>query len=164
MWLLVYPLYQIIGTFRHEGGHALAALLGGGEVEKFVFWPSLYKGDFYWGYVICPGAKGWFFIAAPYLVDLLTFGFFFTLCMVVLFKKRWIWLNLVIIGILSPLVNSFYNYWGGFKSMNDVGKLFRDLPDGVVHWYFIATLSIYLVGLIIVLLLSRTAQSFRKQD
>ena len=161
-WLLAYPVYQIISTFRHEGAHALVALLGGGEVNKFVFWPSIYKEKFYWGYVICKGAKGWLFFAAPYLLDLMTFGFFFILCMGVLFKKRWIWLNLVIIGIVSPLVNSFYNYRGGFRSMNDVGKLFRDLPPMIVHWYFILTLTLYLIGALIVFTLSRTAQFQRK--
>jgi hypothetical protein len=162
-WLLAYPIYQIIGTFRHEGGHALAALLAGGEVKKFVFWPSMFKGKFYWGYVICTGAKGWLFLGAPYLMDLLTFGAFFLVCLVVIFKRRWIWLNMVIIGMLSPLVNSFYNYRGGFQSMNDVGKLLRDLPDGIVHWYFILTLSAYLVGIAVVFLFSRTSQFHRKE-
>jgi hypothetical protein len=27
LWLLAYPIYQIIGTIRHEGSHALAGLL-----------------------------------------------------------------------------------------------------------------------------------------
>jgi hypothetical protein len=163
LWLLAYPFYQIISTFRHEGAHAMIALLGGGEITKFVFWPSMYKEKFYWGYVICKGAKGWLFFAAPYLLDFLTFSAFFILCMGVIFKRRWIWLNLVIIGMLSPLVNSFYNYWGGFQSMNDVGKLFRDLPAGIVHWYFILTLSAYLVGLAVVFLFSRTSQFHRRR-
>ena len=162
-WLLAYPFYQIISTFRHEGAHALIALLSGGEISKFVFWPSMYKEKFYWGYVVCIGAKGWLFFAAPYLLDLLTFVASFTLCMIVILKRRWIWLNLVIIGIVSPLVNSYYNYSGGFQSMNDVGKLLRDLPAGIVHWYFITTLSLYLVGIVIVFSLSRTTQFHRNR-
>jgi hypothetical protein len=163
LWLLAYPFYQIISTFRHEGAHAMIALLGGGEISKFVFWPSMYKEKFYWGYVVCTGGKGWLFFAAPYLFDLLTFGVFFVLCMFLLFKKRWIWLNLVIIGIVSPLVNSYYNYSGGFQSMNDVGKLFRDLPAGIVRWYFIVSMSAYLVGLAVVFSLSKTSQFHRKR-
>ena len=40
LWLLLYPVYQTIGTFRHEGSHALAAMAEGAEVTQFVFWPS----------------------------------------------------------------------------------------------------------------------------
>jgi hypothetical protein len=32
LWILAYPIYQIIGTIRHEGSHALVALLEGARV------------------------------------------------------------------------------------------------------------------------------------
>ncbi len=164
LWLLAYPIYQVIGTFRHEGAHALVAIIRGGEVSKFVFWPSLYNGDFYWGYVIFDGPKGLLSSAAPYLLDLITFCFFFPLCLFVLFKRKWIWLNLAVIGLVSPLANSFYNYRGGLSSLNDVGKMFRDLSDILVHGYFFSTLVIYLIGIILVFGFSKTARFFRKSN
>ena len=48
LWFLAYPVYQTIGTLRHEGSHALAAMAEGAEVTKLVFWPSFSNGRFYW--------------------------------------------------------------------------------------------------------------------
>jgi hypothetical protein len=49
LWILAYPAYQIIGTIRHEGSHALAAMAEGVEVKKFVFWPNVDLEHFSWG-------------------------------------------------------------------------------------------------------------------
>ncbi|HXZ95421.1 MAG TPA: hypothetical protein VEG28_05905 [Dehalococcoidia bacterium] len=46
VWLLAYPIYQIMGTFRHEGSHALAAMAKRAKVTKFVFWPAFDLGKF----------------------------------------------------------------------------------------------------------------------
>jgi hypothetical protein len=161
LWILAYPIYQTIGTFRHESAHALIAILGGGKVTEFVIWPSIRGRKFYWGYVSYIGTTGWIFDAAPYFFDLITFYAFFIVCMWVLIRKKWIWLNLVIIGLISPFVNSLYNYWGGLTKMNDVGKLFRVFPNSIIHAYFISTLLIYLLGIIIVFKNSKTAIFFR---
>jgi hypothetical protein len=101
-------------------------------------------------------------IGAPYLCDFLTFTLFFVVCMLVFFKRRWIWLNLIALGIISPLVNSYYNYTGGLRGPNDVGKLLKMLPDGIVHGYFWWTISAYAVGLVVVFSLSRTAVTQHK--
>ena len=101
---------------------------------------------------------------APYLCDFLTFGVFFSVCMLVRFKRHWVWLNLVVIGILSPLVNSFHNYRGGLQGPNDVGKLLKLLPEGIVHGFFWVTISVYLVGFVVVFSLSRTVRSQIKPD
>lgn len=156
-WLLAYPIYQIIGTFRHEASHALTAMLQGATITEFVFWPSVTKSGFYWGYVRFTGTTDWLCDAAPYLCDLLTFALFFFIVMWMLFRKKWIWLNLIIIGLVSPLVNSAYNYWGSGSSRNDVGKLLDALPNTAVHWYFVTSLLVYTVGIILVLKYSRTA-------
>ena len=79
--------------------------------------------------------------------------------MLICFKRRWIWLNLIAIGIISPLVNSIHNYRGGLEGPNDVGRLLKLWPDNIVHGYFWLTISLYLVGLVIVFSLSRTATS-----
>jgi len=161
LWILAYPIYQVIGTFRHEGAHALVAILGGAEVTKFVFWPSMLDGLFYWGYVIVVGPTGVLFSAAPYLLDLITYFFFFPLCMLVVFKRKWIWINLAVIGLISPFANSLYNYRGRLSSLNDVYKILQVLPGGFVQGYFLFTLWIYLMGIILVFGFSNTARNFR---
>jgi len=160
LWILAYPAYQLIGTFRHEASHALAAMLEGAKITEFVFWPT----QGYWGYVRWIGPVSSVTIGAPYLCDFLTFGVFFSVCMLVCFRRRWVWLNLVVIGILSPLVNSFHNYRGGLQGPNDVGKLLKLLPEEIVHGYFWVTISVYVVGLVIVFSLSRTIRAQIKLD
>lgn len=138
----------------------MVAILEGARITEFVFWPT----QGYWGYVRWYGPVSYPTLGAPYLCDLLTFGVFFSVCMLVRFKRHWIWLNLVVIGILSPLVNSFHNYLGGLRGPNDVGKLFNLLPEGIVHGFFWVTISVYLIGLVVVFSLSRTVKSQKTLD
>jgi hypothetical protein len=158
LWLLGYPLYQIVGTVRHEGSHALAAVLHGATLTHFVIWPSFVNGRLLWGYVEYTGSDTWLIIAAPYLIDLLTFTICFVWLWRVRFARHAVWLNLVIIGLLSPLINSAYNYAGRFSSGNDVARLLLMLPVGLVHGYFMSTLLIYLIGAVIIF---RTAATRR---
>jgi hypothetical protein len=147
LWLLAYPVYQTIGTIRHEGSHALAAMAEGAEVTKFVFWPSFRDGQLYWGYVSWVGSTTWFTTAAPYFCDLLIF---FVALLVILKAKpqrRWLWLNILIIGMISPVVNSAYNYFGGVAGgPNDVSDLLSSLDPIAVHLYFVLTLLFYAWG------------------
>jgi hypothetical protein len=130
-------------------------MLEGAKITEFVFWPT----QGYWGYVAWDGPVTAASLGAPYLCDFLTFVLFFSVCMLVLFKRRWIWLNGIAIGILSPLINSVHNYRGRFGGKNDVGKLLEMLPENIVHGYFWVTISVYLVGLVIVFSLSRTERT-----
>jgi len=157
LWIFAYPLYQLIGTFRHEASHAIVAMIEGNVIEKFVFWPTS-RG---WGYVSWDGPSSVASIAAPYICDLLTFVLFFLVCMTVILKRRWLWINLVAIGIVSPLVNSAYNYKGGFGGTNDVGWLLQQGPPMAVHAYFWITMIAYLLGLILVFTVSRMARTTR---
>ena len=144
LWLLAYPVYQTIGTVRHEGSHALAAMAEGARVMEFVFWPSSFNGEFYWGYVIWHGSTTWFTTAAPYFCDLITFFLALLVILVAKPKRRWLWLNIGIIGMLSPLVNSVANYFNGLGGRStDVGILLRDLSPIAVHLYFGITLLFY---------------------
>ena len=158
LWIIAYPIYQVIGTIRHEGSHAFVALLEGAGVNEIVFWPSFTKYGFYWGYVRISGSTDWVFLAAPYLADLLTFAVFFSVCMWVLVRTKWVWLNFVIVGLISPLANSLYNYWGSAGSNNDVGKLLETLPSNVVHVYFLLSWPLYILGIFFVFRFSRTAR------
>lgn len=147
VWLLATPLYVLVGTLRHELSHAIAALLLGAEIEKFVFWPTCSQWGFRWGYVVWYGPPASRVTAAPYLCDVATFVVFFVICTRVRFRRHWVWVNLVVVGLISPLVNSAYNYVRGVMGTGDVATLFGELPDPLIHAYFAVTLSIYLVGL-----------------
>ena len=155
-WILAYPLYQLIGTFRHEASHALAVVMQGARITEFVIWPTQGR----WGYVAWEGSVTSAVTAAPYICDLLTFAVFFPVCMAFhCDKRRWIWLNAIVLGIISPLVNSAYNYWGGLRGPNDVGKLFVAMKPAMVHSYFWLTMGMYLVGLFLIFTKSRMARA-----
>jgi hypothetical protein len=147
LWGLAYPVYQIIGTIRHEGSHAIAAMAEGAKVTKFVFWPNFDLGGLQWGYASWVGSTTWFTIAAPYFCDLITFFIALLIILEVRPRHRWLWVNILIIGVVSPLVNSAYNYSGGLRgSFNDVGVLLSDLNPIAVHLYFAVTLVLYAWG------------------
>jgi hypothetical protein len=146
LWLLAYPVYQTIGTISHEGSHALAAMAEGLKVKEFVFWPRFLNGQLYWGYVDWGGSTTWFPRVAPYFCDLITFFVALLIILEAKPRRRWLWLNILIIGMLSPLVNSAQNYFGGLRVLNDVGELLHDLNPIAVHLYFILTLLFYAWG------------------
>jgi hypothetical protein len=150
LWFLAYPVYQIIGTFRHEASHALAAMAEGAKVTKFVFWPNFDLGRFQWGYIRYirwEGSPTWFTTAAPYFCDLLTFFVALLIILEAKPQRRWLWLNILIIGMLSPFLNSAYNYFRGLSVLNDVGELLGVLDPIAVHLYFALTLLFYAWGL-----------------
>src|SRR5687767_5946352 len=137
IWLFAYPAYQIIGTIRHEGSHALAVVMEGGRVLKFVFWPTFNR-RFYWGYVQWSGRDvSWLTSAAPYLVDLLTFVVFYFICTRVAIRRHWLWVNLYIIGLISPFIDSAYRYGSSFFRTGDLTPVMRSVPPALVHAYFI---------------------------
>jgi hypothetical protein len=161
LWLLLYPLYQVVGTIRHEASHAGMALLEGARIREFVFLPSFEDGLIVWGYVRCEGPTTWLTTAAPYFVDLLTFAVFLVISLRVR-MPRWLWPNLVILGLLSPLLDSAYAYQNGFwRPGSDVGRLFRVLPPLAVHACFAATILGYALGLGLVFRRSRAAGAGR---
>jgi hypothetical protein len=151
LWVFAYPLYQLIGTFRHEASHALAAVLQGATLERFVFWPTWSESSFRWGYVSWSGSTNWVTTAAPYLCDLATFVVIYLVCTRLRFRRHWVWVNLVAIGEISPLINSAYNYLNGLRGSGDVGWLLETLPGLVVHTWFAVTLAVYVVGLFLTL-------------
>jgi len=145
-WLFAYPAYQIIGTIRHEGAHALAVWLEGGRVTKFVFWPT-WEGRFYWGYLSWSGRADWLVSAAPYLADLATFAAFFLVCTRLRLRRHRVWVNLYAIGLASPFVNSAYRYASSFFRSGDLTPVMKAVPPAVVHAYFILSLAAYAAAL-----------------
>ena len=155
-WLLATPIYLTIGTIRHEAAHALMAWRQGAEITEFVFLPG-YRGDqFFFGYVRWTGGEtNWLVTAGPYLLDLLTFATFFLVCYRGKLKQHWLWLNLVIIGLISPLINSGYQYFKpGLGMQGDIGWLLERVPPTLVHGYMIGTIVLYLIGLILTFITS----------
>jgi len=147
-WLLAYPLYQLVGTLRHESGHAIAARLAGARIIDFVWFPAwLPDRGFTWGYVRWTGHTGWLVLAAPYIADLITFLLFYYICTHVRFRSHWVWVNFVIFGMFSPLANSLYAYLRAGNPYSDVGRLMILLPQPALHSYFILTLLLYILGL-----------------
>ena len=147
-WLFLFPVYLLLGTIRHEGFHALAAVAEGAKIHQFVFWPSLGPGgEFYFGYVSWQGTASWITTAAPYAGDLLTFLAGFLLLASIRIQHRGLWINILILTMLSPLLNSAYNYGGGLRKMNDVGFLLHTLNPLAVHLYFAPTMTLYAFGI-----------------
>ena len=146
LWIFLFPLYLLIGTLRHELSHAVVAHFQGAEILKLTFWPSMYHEKFYFGYIVWRGETTWLTTAAPYFCDVLTYGVFFPLAFLKRFKRHWLWLNLVIIGLISPMVNSLYNYLFG----SDVRKLYEVLPSLFIHGCFLLGLGLGLLGLVLV--------------
>jgi hypothetical protein len=81
-----------------------------------------------------------------------------------LIRRKWIWLNLVIIGMISPFANSLYNYLGNPGPHTDVGRLLEALPNNVVHGYFLLTLSVYALGIFLVFRFSKTARFMKTRN
>lgn len=156
LWALAYPVYQMISTIRHEAGHALVALIEGAEIIEFVFLPGIAGGQFYFGYVRWEGATSNLAVAGPYILDLLTFLIFFGICFYGDIKRHWLWLNLVVLGVFSPLLNSSYQYLkAGLNMRGDISWLVAKLPAAWVHASMISIIMLYLVGTTLVLRKSR---------
>lgn len=146
-WLLGYPIYQTVGTIRHEGSHALAAMLQGADIIKFQAFPSIVRGGrFFWGYVIYDGGHPtWLTIAAPYLCDLLTMPLISWMVLRNRSMPHWLFVNVFVLGVLSPLANTLFNYLNAvIRHRGDVFELLAGLPHWAVHTAFLA--AIVLLG------------------
>lgn len=157
LWLLLaFPLYQTFGTIRHEGSHALAAKIMGADITEFVPYPQTDTGRFTWGYSNWDPhtVDGWFTDSAPYLCDVLWFaGFFYLLTRIKWTRYHWLWINLVIVGLISPGVNSFANWMAGIfgSDQSDVAKWLNESPGVLVHGFFLITVAAYALGTLMVM-------------
>jgi hypothetical protein len=150
MWLLALPVYLTIGTVRHEGAHALAAMLQGATITDFRFLPLVHPDyGFKWGLMNWTGGETTSLVfAAPYLADMLFFALFSVLCTAISRMPRWVWINIFIIGVVSPLTNTAYNYLCFFDGSehHDVTYLARVHGTTVVHAFFVVAILAYVVG------------------
>jgi hypothetical protein len=149
LWLLAYPIYQFIGTVRHEGCHALAAVLEGARITKVVLLPSRNpEGGILWGYVNWRGGNvDWFPTAAPYLNDLLIFVFFLWFYARKPRLPRWVWLNGFVLGFVSPILDLGFNYRKVLTGRHgDVYALMSYFPHPAVHVAFAGSLALVCLG------------------
>ena len=134
----------------------------GSAVEKFVFWPNNDLGRFAGGYVnLDPPLPEsvWLMSAAPFLSDALLVAVGFGLARWFWrSERRWLWLGTTLLLIVGPLANSVWGSlfrYGDYNS--DVEKLLRQLPDWIVHGWFLMTVPIYAAALLWTLRDSPTA-------
>ena len=137
--LLLYPVYQIVGTLRHEGAHAIAAIISGFEIVQFRFWPSKVDGVFYWGFVrwrarmpyefgYPPRASRHVFLA-PYYVDLVFIVAGAVVLAAVEISEPHVYMVALVSLIISPIMDCIYNIakarWLGRGDFVEARKLGR---------------------------------------
>jgi hypothetical protein len=148
-WLLAWPVYQVVGTARHEISHAVVAVWQGATITRVEVLPSFHKEGLLWGYVAWTGGHtdAWV-AAAPYLCDLAMFLVFLPLCMLAARAPRWLWINCFIVGLLSPLIDTAANYSKLFRrNAGDVHELVTQFSPAAIHAVFLAAMVFYLVGI-----------------
>lgn len=126
---LLYPLYQIISTVRHELAHAVVARLSGLTIVEIRVLPCRRDGRWYWGYVRWEGTAGVHCYLAPYYVNAacLPFGLWLALD-----PPAWpfhAWLVAIVLLAVSPVVDTVYNVvkWkvynrGDFATVSDLKR------------------------------------------
>ena len=142
LWGLAAPIYVLLGTLRHEGSHALVGMATGAKLTSFVFWPS--RG--HWGYVEFATDPTWPSLAAPYVVDVAVFALGLWLCRRVPQHLHWLWVNLAVILVASPAIDSIYNYVMAFVRGGDVAGLFMVFGPVVAHAWFLGTGAWFVLG------------------
>ena len=135
--LLLYPLYQILGTIRHEGlGHALAASIAGLKVTEIVVYPHRHEGRWCFGWVqyrFTPevptqDAIPKYVSIAPYIVVLLYTVLGIILALTVEFRMH-AFLAIQINLVLSPVLDTLYNLLKyKLKGTGDFARYFEPRP------------------------------------
>ncbi len=150
LWLLMLPVYMALDTLRHEASHALAGWLFGGNVLEISFLPSWNLGHFSFGYTVLTVELNWLIVGAPFIVDLIVFSLTFWLCLRHPQMPRGLWVNLLILGMFLPALDSFQAWWGSQERMNDVAQLIKMMSPALIHGCFLLAFRLYAIGIIIV--------------
>ena len=67
--------------------------------------------------------------------------------------EQFVVLPSTVVGLVSPLVNSSYEYVIAFlRPGSDIARLLYALPPLAVHSYFAVTLTVYVLGLLAILI------------
>ena len=150
LWALGLPIYILIGTARHELSHAFAATLEGAHVESIHLIPTLTPNNgVLWGYVNWTGTTTWVTLAAPYFCDLATFLLGLWIFSSRITMPHWIRVQVLAIGVLSPAINSLYNYqavW--YNPSADVSRVVTAIPPVWVGAWIVLSLVVYCAGIL----------------
>lgn len=114
LWhVLAYPIYQILGTLRHELCHAAAAKSFGATIEEFRVLPHRRDGRWYWGYVRWGGdldaAQVSVVKKAPYLLNVALVVAWFVLRYAREFESFHWFAFATVTLLVSPVADSTYN-------------------------------------------------------
>ncbi|NNJ88282.1 MAG: hypothetical protein HKP53_02685 [Eudoraea sp.] len=113
------------------------AYLEGAEILEMRLLPGIHKElGFYFGYVKHSGDTSWLTEAAPFFSDLLLL---ITTSMILAKAKTSKYYDQILLfGIISPIVDLVYNYQGGlWRTGTDVADLLEMLPRIMVHTSFL---------------------------
>jgi hypothetical protein len=112
--ILLYPVYQIMGTVRHELSHAFSAVWHGADIEEIKVLPHRRDGVLYFGYISWVGDltddQRIKVYMAPYFSSVL-----FMLLWVSMLTIEWTlegfhsFAVMTIICLISPVVDILYN-------------------------------------------------------
>ena len=162
-WLLGAPFYILINSLWHQLASILLVWMTGGKVLSMSFLPIFSNsGWLRFGAVTWQGGIDCLILSAPYFADLLIFFCFAAIIYNFRIKHRWVLINLFIIGLLFPFVNSGYNYFLSAFMKTDIIHIIELMPfEEVVHLYFVATLVGYVLVFNSILNDSVTAKEYR---
>jgi hypothetical protein len=107
--VLLYPVYQVLSTARHELAHAIAGRMAGLRIIEVHVLPGRRDGRWRWGYVRWDGTPGIHCHLAPYYAAFasLPFGVW-----IALDPPAWplhAWATATVMLLVSPLVDTIYN-------------------------------------------------------
>lgn len=164
-WLLGLPVYILINSLRHEISNAFMVWLTNGKLLHFSFLPGFStSGWLEYGSIRWVGGVEWLILAAPYIGDLLFFSLIAYFCHEKQFKNQWLLTNLIIIGLLSPIFNTGYEYFSSIFKQTDVTHLIELMPlDELVHIAFVMVLGFYVLVFNAVLHSSATVKYLQDQ-
>jgi hypothetical protein len=106
---LLYPVYQILSTARHELAHAIAGRLSGLRILEVRILPFRRDGRWYWGVVRWEGTPNVHCFLAPYYVDLACLPVGIRLAAAPPAWPFHAWAAAVVMLLVSPVVDTLYN-------------------------------------------------------
>jgi len=162
-WLLGAPFYILINSLRYQLAAILMVSLTGGTILNKSFLPTFGNGGWLrFSTVRWQGGVDWLILSAPYLADLIFFVCIAAITYNFRIKHRSVLINLIIIGLLFPILNSGYSYICSAFVQTDMTRIIDLMPfEEVVHLYFVATLGAYVLIFNAILNNSVTAKEYR---
>ena len=140
LWAFAAPLYYILYSLRHEGFHALAAILVRAPIREFHINPTgAFDGTHSAGFVLVESTNlNVVILAAPYFGDLLIplVCLALTTWLTKRISNRHLWLNLVFLTSGLSFLNSLLNFYA-FISFHggDLGLIAGTVSPFWVDWY-----------------------------